>query len=115
MDSIRAFAMGQMSQDREPMVFDWDKAARLIKERNPREVNAGLHSDWEWTGGNIYRDGKPNFEDYTYLASTWATPEIELDGEIEDCYKMKSELPDWNANTKWPDSSLKILNGALSI
>ena len=91
------------------MVFDWDKAARLIKERKAENASAGLSGDWEHTGGDIYRDSKPIYDSYTYLASTWATPEIEIDGEVFSCYKMQSEAPDWDSGTKWPQSALDIL------
>ncbi len=109
MESMKAFAMGAANQDKEPMVFDWDKAAKLIKETQPETASAGLFGDWEWTGGEIYADGDTT-DDYTFLRSTWATPELEMDGVTQDCYKMQSEVPEWDEETKWPDSSLEILN-----
>lgn len=109
MDTMQAFMMGEMNRGKEMMVFDWDKAARIIAERKPKQAEAGLRGDWEWTGGTIYEDGKPVFDDYTYLASTWATPELDIDGEIIDCYMMESKT-EWNAYTKWPESALNILN-----
>lgn len=111
MNTLEAFARGQASKYCEPMVFDWDKAAQLIKDSGCKEASAGLGDDWEWTGGMIYENGKPNLDDFTYLSSTWATPEIELDGDVQDCYKMQSEVPDWDYDTKWPQSALDILNG----
>lgn len=113
MNTLQAFAMGEANRHKELMVFDWDKAARLIKESGCEEAAAGLQSDWEWTGGNIFTDGKPNFDDDTYLASTWAVPQLEIyKGEWSktvDCYKMQSETPGWGSDTKWPDSALAIL------
>ena len=108
MNSYWAFAMGEANRGCELMVFDWDKAAQLIKEHRPDYASAGLRSDWEWTGGVIYEDGEPA-DNYTYLASTWAIPELSLDGEIIECYKMQHEAPDWDAHTKWPESAMKIL------
>lgn len=67
------------------------QTARLIVEHKPKVASAGLGGDWEWTGGTIYGNGKPDKKSYTYLASTWATPEIELDGESFDCYVMQSK------------------------
>lgn len=110
MDSMSAFAMGEANRGKEMMVFDWDKAARLIKERSATEAYAGLRCDWEYTGGNIFEDGAPNMDDYTYLASTWAVPEIELDGVTIECFCMGSECDGWDAGTKWPESALSILN-----
>ena len=111
MDTLRAFAMGQANKDKEQMVFDWDKAARLIKDHGAKNASAGLRSDWEWTGGSILTEGEPDMEAYTYLSSTWAVPEIEIDGVLYDCYRMASEVPDWDEKTKWPESALAILRG----
>lgn len=104
MDTMSAFSMGEANRGREMMVFDWEKAARIIKSRMPRVARAGLRNDWEWTGGDIWRDDKPVPQDdtYVYLASTWAVPELEIDGEIMECYVMQSERPDWDAHTYWP-------------
>lgn len=91
-------------------VFDWDKAATLIRERKPKVASAGLASDWEWTGGTIFSEGKPDTESYTYLASIWATPELSLDGEVIACWKLAEHTPGWDSGTKWPESALAILN-----
>lgn len=112
MDTIRAFMMGEANRGRELMVFDWEKAARLIAERKPSTASAGLSGDWEWTGGDIWRDGGPVIDDYTYLASTWATPEIDIDGEVIDCFRMQSATPGWGSDTKWPQSALEIVGHA---
>ena len=66
----------------------------------------------------IFRVGKPVKNVYTYLASTWAVPELVLvfeDGlqETMDCYKMQSEVPKRGAATKWPTSALAILVGSV--
>jgi len=111
METMKAYAMGQANRGNELMVFDWDKAARLIRESGCETAFAGLCSDWGNTGGRIFSNGEPDMDDYTFLASIWATPEIEIDGERIDCYKMQSEVPDWDSDTKWPDSAIKILKG----
>jgi hypothetical protein len=113
MDTLLAFRMGEANRGKELKVFDWNKAARLIIESNPEYVKAGLAGDWGSTGGTIWSNGKPvpSEDAYVYLASTWATPEIEIDGEIQDCYKMQSETDKWDAGTYWPESALQILKG----
>lgn len=113
MDTLSAFAMGQANRNKELKVFDWHKAAKLIKESGSKNASAGLSGDWEWTGGEIFRDGKPvpKEDTYTYLASTWATPELMHDGEMIDCYLMQSQTPGWDEDTYWPDSALAILEG----
>lgn len=115
MDTLSAFEIGKANRDKPLMVFDWNKAAQIIKDRKPAAASAGLQSDWEWTGGEIYSDGKPTPREdtYVYLASTWATPELDIDGEIIDCFVMESEVPpEWTgdpAHVYWPASALKIL------
>ena len=110
MDSLSAFMMGKANRGKELMVFDWVKAAKLIKKRKPARASAGLSQDWEYTGGDIWKNGKPvpKEDTYTFLASTWATPELDIDGEIVDCFIMKSET-EWDEKTYWPDEALKIV------
>ncbi len=112
MDTFSAAARGMANAGRELKVFDWDQAARLISERKPAEASAGLAEDWEWTGGVIYRDGKPvpPGDTYTYLASNWATPELNMDGEVVACFRMQSETTGWDSSTYWPDSALALIS-----
>lgn len=114
MDTMSAFIMGRANQGRELKVFDWVKAAQIIAERNPSEASAGLSEDMNWTAGTIWRDGLPvAAEDtYVYLASTWATPVLEIDDEEIDCFKMQSETPNWDAETFWPEEARAALAAA---
>lgn len=111
MDTLKAIAKCQAAKDagNPLMVFDWDKAARRIKESGAKVAGAGLRDDWFWTGGTIYVNGDPVRDSYTYLASLWAVPELELDGVKEPCYVVAP--PDWDEHTKWPQSALDILKG----
>lgn len=111
MNTFAAFLMGESNRGREPMVFDWDKAAQLIRESGTSYAAAGLRDDWEYTGDTIFADGKPYMDSDAYLSSTWAAPEIEINGDVIECYRMESETPRWDSDTKWPDSALKILRG----
>lgn len=112
MDTMQAFMRGQASRGDPMRVFDWDEAARRIRDKKPRVASAGLGGDWEYTGGTIYRNDKPVDKDdtYTYLASTWAVPELDLDGEVDPCWKWQKDSPGWDAKTYWPESALEILN-----
>lgn len=112
MDTKEAFARGMESAGNELMVFDWNKAARIIKERGAKSASAGLQGDWEWTGGEILKDGKPISQDetYTYLASTWAEPELDVDGDVISCFLMQSETPGWNSGTFWPEEAVNVLS-----
>lgn len=98
--------------------FDWDKAAKIIKDYLLKYPNltaeAGLQSDWSCTGGIIFQDGKPVSDSYTYLASLWATPTLvlECDGEeiLEVDCGIDQEASRFNSGSKWDNESLKILN-----
>lgn len=113
MNTMSAYMMGQMNRGKEQKVFDWDQAARIIKERKADYAVAGLQSDLEYTAGVILDGGKPIDSDYTYLASTWAIPVLVFyhDNDVEEvpCYIMAHET-EWGAHTKWPLSALAILN-----
>lgn len=101
-------------------VFDWIKAAHLIRERKPHMVWAGLGEDWSCTSGLIYTaDGIPDVKDtYTYLSSIWATPQMQFDfgpddkrdtQELIDCWRYQHDVPEWGSHTFWPDEALKLL------
>ena len=83
MDTMRALAKGLRNRRNERRVFDWELAAKIIKARGAKNASAGLAEDWEWTGGEILLDGKPapRMNPTFYLASIWATPVLEIDGE----------------------------------
>lgn len=118
MDTLNAYYRSQAATSNadEYMVFDWNKAATLIKERGAVRASAGLESDWEWTGGSILENGEPvpPEDTYVFLSSSWATPEILIDGEPMDCFILGKDVPeewgdDW-AHVYWPQSALDILN-----
>lgn len=92
------------------MVFDWAKAAQIIRDEQPTRVEAGLAGDWGYTGGVIFEDGRIVEESYTYLSSFWATPQIKVDGEHRDCYIIADDNTEWDAKTKWPAEVRAILS-----
>jgi hypothetical protein len=108
MDTMMAMQMAQKNVGKPQMVFDWVKAAKLIKEKNPQEVEAGLKGDWEYTGGTIYENKRIVKDSYTYLSSNWAVPEIKIDGVYMDCFVMEDKT-EWSSETKWPKEPLEIL------
>ena len=107
-----AFVMGEAHRNDPLMVFDWDKAARILVTRNPDQALAGLQDDYEYTAGVIWRKGMPVRNDYTYLASTWAHPMLIIGDEEIECWRYKSEVPEWNSETKWPKSAIDIVKKA---
>lgn len=92
------------------MVFDWKKAAQIICAERPQEAEAGLRGDWGFTGSVIFRDFSivNDRDEYMYLESDWARPQIKIDGRYHDCFVMKSDT-EWDGNTKWPDEARSIL------
>jgi hypothetical protein len=93
-------------------IFDWHKAAEIIKQRQPSTAEAGLLTDWPSTGGEIFEDGAIVDQEhaYTYLASAWAQPTLRIDGEDIPCFITEHENPhEWDAGTYWPDSAREIL------
>lgn len=95
-------------------VFDWIKAANILKERQPKEAVAGLQNNLEHTSGLIWRDGKPcpKEETYTYLSSSRATPVLFLDEEPGiDCWiDLDFDNPfGWTCSTYWPKEALAVL------
>ncbi len=117
MDSISAFGMGQAARaaGAKVKVFDWDKAAQILRDEGYQNAEAGLQSDLEWTGGAILTNGRPNFESYTYLASVWATPVLIVNGEEIECWRFEEDSPKWDSSTKWPDSALFIFRGKVKV
>jgi hypothetical protein len=93
----------QNTEDRK--VFDWIKAAQLIRDRQPSEAVAGLSEDMSWTAGTIYLNGNIVSDSYLYLASDWATPVVVLDGEEIECYtvmpaRLAYDRPVWSEEAR---------------
>lgn len=109
MDTMSAFLRAEANKGQRFKVFDWKKAAELIRDKKPRLASAGLGRDWEHTGGVIY-DGKPVMDGGTYLCSNWAIPELDMDDHVVDCWIYQDESPGWDSQTVWPESALEILN-----
>ena len=114
MDSLQAFQYGEMNRHKELMVFDWEKAVDIINEGGYKNCAAGLDGYYELTAGRILKDGRPYFDDYTYLASTWATPQLivcdENDNYVDwyDCYIMQNQTT-WGSDTKFPKEQAERL------
>ena len=116
MNNIQAFINGEANRNKERMVFDWNKAVEIIKDRNLQNCAAGLDGDFGYTAGIILSDGKPYTDDYTYLASTWAKPQLIImdssgcdfdDCETIDCFVMEGETK-FNESTKFPQDLIDL-------
>jgi hypothetical protein len=113
LSTAECFAMSEAYANKEPKVFDWITAAKIIALRKPKIAQAGLAGDWSNTAGTIYTaDGIPRQDDsYTFLSSVWATPQLDLDGQRITCWLYKSDSPGgaWDSETYWPDEAKTIL------
>ena len=115
MDTFSAYNRSLLASGNRYRVFDWNAAAGFIQKNKPKSAVAGLKNDMEYTSGCIYQDGEI-ISEYTYLCSNWATPILVLyfeDGSSKqfDCWIYKDES-NWNADTKWPDSAIQILENS---
>ena len=90
-------------------IFDWMHAAELIKKLKPKTAYAGLAEDWLNTSGKIIHNYKPYWDDYTFLASSWARPVLKIDDVFYDCYIIGDRQPDCNEYTKWPKEAIEVL------
>jgi len=95
-------------------VFDWIKAASIIRSTMPDSADAGLYEDWDMTSTTIFRGGKIERNDDGHLASTWATPQLWLRRGDEltccDCY-VDSDSTSWTDSTRWPEEAVAKLHG----
>lgn len=111
MNTPDALEMGRLNRHKELMVFDWIKAAEIIRYYNVKNACVGLHGDWLQDGNSILKDGRPVRECRVFFASTWAEPELKIGNKIIKCYRMQNEVPSWDGKTYWPKEALDILHG----
>ena len=111
MDMMTAVALNRraIAEGARPRVFDWNKAAEMIRDKEAKYAEAGLGGDWGNTGGVIFNDGHIVTDEYTYLKSNWAEPQIMLDGNNPIPCWVYADTVSWDAHTKWPDSAKDIL------
>lgn len=118
LDGFNPYGQGRINAEKgmPQMAFDWDKAAKIIKEKFEKhkdlQAEAGLQGDWDYTGGIIFKNSKPTNDEYTYLSSNWATPTLILfyDGEYQEeivCEVEENER--FGSCSKWDEISLSIL------
>ncbi len=111
------FTTTKGNNDNPHKVFDWDVAAYIIKqkflEHNDLFAEVGLQGDWDHTSGQIFENGKPTNNGYSYLSSNWAIPTLILswDGQEQEeieCFLLEVDSR-FSSGSKWDKESLKIL------
>lgn len=107
----------QKNKDNPFKVFDWDKAAKIIREELEKDkdliAEAGLEGDWNYTSGTIFKNGESIDSEYTYLCSNWAIPTLIINNEKEfECWTYQ-KLSRFNSDSKWDEKSLEILKNGI--
>jgi hypothetical protein len=102
-------AMAETRKDGREMVFDWEKAARVIVERRATAAAAYLGNDYRATWRPILSEGRPADTEFIWLASAWGIPTLEINGETAvPCWRWTDETS-WDGSTYWPAAALAIL------
>lgn len=110
LNTVRAmFFHGQINRHRCDLVFDWEKAARLIREKKPYIAHAGLEDSWEREYRKIYQGGLPVYSE-TFHSPNKKPVLIMNSSEPIPCCKMEY---DTNGMEPWPREALDILEGKL--
>lgn len=97
--------------------LDWKLVRRIISERQPVTVHAGLAEDWACTSGLVFANGEMlHAEDAClYTGSWWATPVVVLDDgldsedEIVCCVDVDEAA--YNPLTAWPQELASVTEG----
>jgi hypothetical protein len=95
-------------------IFDWDKAARLIKEKKPKmPVLAGIKEDWHYTFGAIYDNGEIINDSSPWTYSNLYTPQMVINREFIECWIYAKEELIFSKDelNHWTESAINILNG----
>lgn len=79
--------------------MDWNKVKEIIETHPNSVIYAGLQEDWNNTSGLIFAKGD-FYNGSVYVASVWATPIVDVDGEEIECWtytptKEGAGKPDW--------------------
>ncbi len=63
--------------------LDYERVEKLIQEKKPKVVIAGIREDWPVSSGEIWREGEFLKEHGVTTWSWWGTPAVQFDdGEI---------------------------------
>ena len=104
--------MKQVTVESACYYFNWEAAAQIILEKQPKKAVAGLSGDLFWTAGTIWENGHIVDDRYVYLSSLWATPILLLD-DIEEipCYKVSTTIdPKTDPKISWPPEARRIID-----
>ena len=89
--------------------LNWAKAEKICLEHPEAHIKAGLLEDWDCTSGDIFRCGRW-VKDDVYTCSFWATPVLEVDGELVECWshrRSSKSVPKWWGRAAVIDSEVQ--------
>jgi hypothetical protein len=90
------------------MVFDWERAAKLMKAYDGENVRAGMKNAWTDfydNAGFILKNGEA-VNEAGIVASYNATPTIEIDGRLFPCFRWADES---DHSASWTDAAVEIM------
>lgn len=94
-------------------VFDWDRAAALIKATGAQTALAGIDKDWLSSSDSIFDDGRARVDSacQAWTENPNMSPCLELDGKRMPCFKEMwvSDITVADRRAIWPGRSAEIL------
>ena len=96
------------------MVFDWERAADLLRKRRPRAAYVSMVGKRERsTPVLIYKDGEivhDSLYGWGYY-DAFDTPTLLIDGDEIECFRLENTITTWALGDYWPESARRILKG----
>lgn len=94
-------------------VFDWDRAAALIKATGARTALAGIDKDWVSSSDSIFEDGRARADSacQAWTENPAMSPCLVLDGKRISCYKemWAGDISLADRKAIWPGRSAEAL------
>jgi len=88
------------------VVFNWNLAAKLIRTYGAIVAEASIPGVGSVV---IWKEGGPAPREPFEFAGTGVI-ELRIGDEVWNCITAKTDHPDWNKDTYWPESALAIVN-----
>lgn len=99
-------------------IFDWNKAATIIKANNPKKAYAYVGSLRKHTEVTIWQNDTIMPKTPSFLISYdnfGGGIHLGCDGFATPCSVLLSNTDGWNRDTWWPASAVEILNGKKTV
>jgi hypothetical protein len=104
---------------RDIYIFDWNKAARILRERKPSMATAYIGGMREHTEVSIWVNHGPLLGCNAFLLShdiCGYQPRLDCGADYAtDCAIKINDTDDWGPDTWWPESAIDILKGKMTV